>query len=546
MWRHHGNGRAKRRLTREGGNPPAGLDRIARFANQSAPRPHRGIEVGRHEGKPPEASRRGGVTGLARPGRGLDDLEDHLTHPEERLARRATAGRALTAAAQLEPRALERPNGAVEVRREGHDVIDGLDAVAVAGSDARRGSPDTRTREAVEVALERRRQVPPEDSAAGPSTLKPYSDGSEANVAVGHGEPRSGPRRGLGGHIEAHQVCGGGGDRPIVHHARVDRAVSVRAPLRISLGGGGTDLPSYYRSHGGFVLSAAIDRYIRVRVSPAAGARYHLDHLEVEDVAEPGAIAHPILRAAIVRHWRGGPIDLVSRGAVAPGTGLGSSGSYTAAAIKALVVAGRSDLEPSELAEAASEIELGDLGRTVGKQDQYAAAHGGVNAFTFDRDDGVEVRRLELGADTRTALRERFLLFGAGGGRSAADILAGQVERTVAGDPGLRRNLARSQELAHEACAALEAGAPDRLGPLMEEQWSLKRDRLADVQMQPIEELRALALAAGAHGATLVGAGGGGYLLVSSPEPGPVRAAFAAAGVPELTFDLDHHGCVEE
>lgn len=294
------------------------------------------------------------------------------------------------------------------------------------------------------------------------------------------------------------------------------------------------------------MLSAAIDRYVRMRVSTASGAGFRLDHLELEEVDHPAAIEHPILHAAFARHWAGGPIDLVSDSAVPPGTGLGSSGSYTVCTIKALELASGRDPTPAELAEAACAIELGDLGRTVGKQDQYAAAHGGVNALTFDRDGSVAVRRLTLDADTRRAFEERFLLFGAGGGRSAADILAGQVERTIAGDAGLRRNLARTEELAHEACAALEAGAPDRLGELMEEQWALKRDRLPGVAMEPVEELRSVALEAGAHGATLVGAGGGGFLLVCAPDPTPVRAAFAAAGVPELTFGLDDRGCTAE
>ena len=245
----------------------------------------------------------------------------------------------------------------------------------------------------------------------------------------------------------------------------VDPVLSVRAPLRISLGGGGTDLPSYYRSHGGFVLSAAIDRYVRVRVSPASGPRFRLEHLFLEEVEDPAEVEHPILRAALARHWNGRPLDLVSISDVPPGTGLGSSGAYTVCAIKALDVASGRDPSPVELAEAACDVELGDLGRTVGKQDQYAAAHGGANAFTFGQDGQVGVRRLTLGAATREAFAQRFLLFGTGGQqRSAADMLATQVARTLAGDDELRRNLGRAEELGRAACAALEADRPDELG----------------------------------------------------------------------------------
>ncbi len=327
----------------------------------------------------------------------------------------------------------------------------------------------------------------------------------------------------------------------------MDPVLSVRAPLRISLGGGGSDLPSYYRSHGGFVLSAAIDRYVRVRVSPASGPRFRLEHLFLEEVDDPAEVQHPILRAVLARHWNARPLDLVSMSDVPPGTGLGSSGAYTVCAIKALDVASGRDPSPVELAEAACEVELGDLGRTVGKQDQYAAAHGGINALTFGQDGAVEVRRLSLGEATRAAFAERFLLFGTGGQqRSAADMLAAQVERTLAGDDDLRRNLTAAEELARAACAALEADQPDRLGELMNEQWALKRQRLAGVPMEHVEQLRTLALDAGAEGAMLVGAGGGGYLLVHAPDPVSVRAALDGAGAPELTFGLDERGCVTE
>ena len=327
----------------------------------------------------------------------------------------------------------------------------------------------------------------------------------------------------------------------------MDPVLSVRAPLRISLGGGGTDLPSYYRSHGGFVLSAAIDRYVRVRISPASGPRFRLEHLFLEEVEDPAEVEHPILRAALARHWNGRPLDLVSISDVPPGTGLGSSGAYTVCAIKALDVASGRDPSPGDLAEAACDVELGDLGRTVGKQDQYAAAHGGANAFTFGQDGQVGVRRLTLGAATREAFAQRFLLFGTGGQqRSAADMLATQVARTLAGDDELRRNLGRAEELGRAACAALDADRPDELGQLMNDQWALKRERLAGVPMDRVEHLRSTALDAGAVGAMLVGAGGGGFLLVCAADAEAVRTALTAAGAPELAFGLDEHGCVSE
>jgi D-glycero-alpha-D-manno-heptose-7-phosphate kinase len=324
----------------------------------------------------------------------------------------------------------------------------------------------------------------------------------------------------------------------------VDGTAFARAPLRISLGGGGTDLPSHYREHGGFVVSVAIDLHVRVRVATAPGPRFRLQHLEVEEVDDPRLIRHPILRAAIARHWDGRPLELASEGDVAPGTGLGSSGAYTVAAVKALELAAGRDLVGDPLAEAACSIEIYDLERTVGKQDQYAAALGGANTLTFDRDGTVLVRRLSLGRTTLDALRERFVLFFSGESRSAAGVLAGQVERTLAGDSELARNLRRSEDVAREGARALEAGDLDSLGPLMNEQWQLKLERLAQVPSPRIERLRDLALGAGATGVMLMGAGGGGHLLAYAPEPERVRAALIGAGAPEVPFDVDTDGCV--
>jgi D-glycero-alpha-D-manno-heptose-7-phosphate kinase len=332
----------------------------------------------------------------------------------------------------------------------------------------------------------------------------------------------------------------------MLDHAGVFEPASVRAPLRIALGGGGTDLPSHYREHGGFVISAAIDRRVHVIVEPAQGPRMRLVHLEWEEVEDPAEIRHPILRAAIARHWNGLPLHLSSTGDVPPGTGLGSSGSYTVCAVKALEEASGRMISPAELAEAACAIELGDLGRTVGKQDQYAAAHGGVNAYTFERDGTVEVRPLALSPETRAALRDRFLLFFTGQSRSASEILANQVERTLAGDSDLLDNLKRSEEVARGSAQAFEEGDLDAVGRLMTEQWELKSSRLPHIATPRFERLRAAATEAGAGGVTMMGAGGGGFLLAYAPDPERVRAAMEGVGAPELTFDVDEQGATAQ
>lgn len=288
-------------------------------------------------------------------------------------------------------------------------------------------------------------------------------------------------------------------------------------------------------------MSAAIDRHVHVLLSTAFATRFRLKHLEWEEVDDPADIAHPILRAAITRYWDGDPFELASLAGVPPGTGLGSSGAYTVCVLSALAAARGEAITPAELADRACRLEIEDLGRTVGKQDQYAAAHGGVNALTFDPDGSVDVRRLALSDSTLTGLRERFLLFYSGQQRSASRMLAAQVER--GGEDSLTRNLRRTEGLARQVAGALEAGDLAQVGGLMEEQWALKRERVPDAVTARIEELHGAALRGGASGAVLAGAGGGGFLLVYTEDPEATRAAMADAEAPELPFAVEPAGC---
>lgn len=296
-------------------------------------------------------------------------------------------------------------------------------------------------------------------------------------------------------------------------------------------------MPAYYREHGGFVVSTAIDRYVHMLVTPDFQRRYRLKHLEWEEVDDPTEVKHPILREALMRHWHGGPLELASVSDVPPGTGLGSSGTYGVCAIAALRAAGGLDHGPELLAEEACAIEIDALGRSVGKQDQYAAAFGGVRAYTFEPDGSVGVRALDLPEVTRAALRERFLLFFAGGERSASDVLAG----ADLADAGVRAALDRLQELARETCAALEAGDLDRCADLMNSHFDAKRGRAPGTVTEAVDDVARRALAAGAAGVVPLGAGGGGFLLAYAPDPERTRAGMD--GVVELEFGLDEQGC---
>lgn len=318
----------------------------------------------------------------------------------------------------------------------------------------------------------------------------------------------------------------------------------TRAPLRISLGGGGTDLPSYYGDFGGFLVAGAINKYVYILTHTVFQRRYRLKYSEFEEVDDPREIRHPLLREVLLRHWSGPPLEIASIADVPAGTGLGSSGSYTVALLKALAMARSVSTTPSSLAEDACEIEIEILGEPVGKQDQYAAAHGGICAYTFQSDGQVEVRPLSLSQSTLDQLRGNMLLFFTGEARSASKLLDHQDSRTQGSDPAMVENLHRTKEIGRESAGLLEAGDLEGYGALMHEHWENKRRRSPGMSSDRADELYTLARRSGALGGKLVGAGGGGFLLVYAPRPDDTRQAMGAAGARELPFEFDFSGCV--
>jgi D-glycero-alpha-D-manno-heptose-7-phosphate kinase len=330
----------------------------------------------------------------------------------------------------------------------------------------------------------------------------------------------------------------------MLDHGLVDQAVVARAPLRIPLGGGGTDLPSHYREHGGFAVSATIDRHVHVMLSTALARRFRLKHLEWEEVERPEEIRHPILHAAVEHHWDGTPFELASVGDVPPGTGLGSSSAYTVGVLQALATARGEQLSAEDLAARACRLEIENLSQSVGVRDQYAIAVGGVTAVTLGGSgDEIEVRRLDVPERTLAEMRDRLLLFFAGERRAASQsMLTPLIER--GGEAVMQRNLARTAEIARDVAGFLEAGDLDAVGDLMNEQWALKVKRTPEAITERIAELQAVAVGqGGARGAVLGGAGGGGFLLVHSDDPEATRAAMAAVDAPELRFDVEQRGC---
>jgi D-glycero-alpha-D-manno-heptose-7-phosphate kinase len=315
-----------------------------------------------------------------------------------------------------------------------------------------------------------------------------------------------------------------------------------RAPLRISLGGGGTDLPSYYSEHGGFLIAGAIDKYVYMLTHTVFQRRYRMKYSELEEVDEIAQIRHPILRETLLRHWCGNPLEIASVADVPSGTGMGSSGAYTVCLLKGLVRARCIAITAGALAESASEIEIDVLGEPVGKQDPYVAAHGGICAYTFHPDGHVDVEPLELHPSVLGRLRDHLLLFYTGEARSASKMLSDQDERSKAGDTRMIENLHRTKELGHRSRELLERGDLDGYAELMHEHWQHKRRRSPGMTGERVDRLYALAREHGTLGGKLVGAGGGGFLLLYTERPEDTRAAMAAEQASELAFDFEFGG----
>ncbi len=318
--------------------------------------------------------------------------------------------------------------------------------------------------------------------------------------------------------------------------------IFARAPLRIPLGGGGTDLPSYYREHEGFLVAGAIDKYVYMLVHTVFQQRYRLKYSQLEEVDDVRQIRHPILRETLVRHWHGNPLEIASVADVPAGTGMGSSGAFTVCLLKALAHARSTSVTPGALADAAADIEINVLREPVGKQDQYVAAHGGICAYTFHRDDTVEVEPLELPARTLRSLRDQLLLFYTGETRSASSILAEQDRRSLAHDPAMTENLNRTKAMGIESRDLLLKGDLEGYAALMHAHWEHKRRRSAGITSDRVDRLYAVARESGVLGGKLIGAGGGGFLLVFARRPESTRAAMTAAGASELAFDFEFSG----
>jgi D-glycero-alpha-D-manno-heptose-7-phosphate kinase len=319
--------------------------------------------------------------------------------------------------------------------------------------------------------------------------------------------------------------------------------IIVRSPLRISFGGGGTDLPSYYRHHEGFFIAAAVDKYVYVTCQRTLRDDCLLRYSRIEQVKPGEIVQHPIIREALdLMRVEPRFIEITSMADIPAGTGLGSSGSFTTALLKALHEFNHKFIHPHELAELACHIELERLKEPIGKQDQYIAAYGGVTAFSIARDGTVTASPVPLDDETRHNLEARLLLFFTGFARSASSILADQDQRSKAQDPSILENLHYVKDLGYRSRKALIAGNLHKFGELMHEHWENKRKRSIGVSNSEIDRAYTTAVENGAVGGKLIGAGGGGFLMFYTEEPDRLRAAMRAHGLMETHFRFDTQG----
>jgi D-glycero-alpha-D-manno-heptose-7-phosphate kinase len=319
--------------------------------------------------------------------------------------------------------------------------------------------------------------------------------------------------------------------------------IITRSPLRISLGGGGTDIPSYYEQHEGYLLAAAIDKYVYVTTMRPFTEGIYLKYSEIENSESIVQVKHPIIRETLeLMNLRTPQIEITTLADIPSGTGLGSSGSFTTALIKSLYAHYRKSINTEELAKLACEIEIQKLGEPIGKQDQYIAAYGGITEFVFHKDGTVTPNPLNLSVETVHDLEDNLLLFFTGISRSASAILKDQVVKSIDHDKKMIDNLHFTKKLGHRSKDALVSGDTNKYGELMHEHWEHKKSRSKGMSNEFIDDAYSIAMKSGAVGGKLVGAGGGGFLMFYANDKDKLRTEMRRIGLEEVRFQFDFEG----
>lgn len=319
--------------------------------------------------------------------------------------------------------------------------------------------------------------------------------------------------------------------------------IIVRSPMRISLGGGGTDLPSYYRKYGGFLVAGAIDKYVYIAIHKTFVDDLIIKYSKMERVASIAEIQHPIVRESLkltgvdIRN-----LEISSFADIPAGSGLGSSGSFTLALLKGLHTYKRNLVHPHELAAQACEIEIERLNEPIGKQDQYIASYGGITCFEFHPDDSVEAYPLNIDMETLFNLEDNLVLFFTSYTRFASKILEDQDNLSKNQDQQMIENLHFVKELGLRSKDFLEKGDIRGFADLMNVHWNYKKQRSQNISNDVIDEWYELGMNNGAIGGKLVGAGGGGFLMFYAEDKVSLRHSMHKAGLKEVRFRFDFEG----
>jgi D-glycero-alpha-D-manno-heptose-7-phosphate kinase len=319
--------------------------------------------------------------------------------------------------------------------------------------------------------------------------------------------------------------------------------IITRSPLRITLGGGGTDLPSYFREHSGFLIAAAINKYVYINVHRRFVNGFLLKYSHLEEAATVEEIQHPIIREALkLVDIQERNLEITSMADIPAGAGLGSSGSFTTALLKALHALKKNLVHPAELAEQACTIELEKLGEPIGKQDQYISAYGGITCFRFQTDGRVEAAPLKISEGTLFNLEDNLLLFFTGYSRAASAILKEQDTKSKQADAAMAENLHFIKELGRQSQKALEADDVEEFARLMNVHWQRKKERSQGMSNSDINTWYDCAMGNGALGGKLIGAGGGGFLMFYAEDKVRLRQAMRERGLAEVRFRFEFEG----
>ena len=322
--------------------------------------------------------------------------------------------------------------------------------------------------------------------------------------------------------------------------------ILTRTPFRIPLGGGGTDLPAFYQQHGGFVFSAAIDKYMYISiVRPILDSLVRIKYSRIEVVENVAQVQNQLARAALEYYGIKDKIEITSTADVSAGTGMGSSGSYLVGLLKGLQTLTRRGSGVQELAELACHIEIDLLHKPVGKQDQYLAAYGGFTILNIDRNGVVQVSEAAVSNETVEELQNKLLLFYTGITRDAMVILGEQSAAAEKKESDVTKSLLQIKDIGLEIKNSIEAGNLDNFGRLMDEHWKVKKTMSTKMSDPNMDRLYALAKDNGALGGKIMGAGGGGFFVFYCPgdkEKKGVREAMKAEGLVEMPFRFEKEG----